>query len=88
MTARTEELKALTRRQPARTLALALGSLSHLAQRDEAARLTRAVIVDVICEKSPAAAAVLYALAESDLECEEIDSLMIEAALEEEAGRD
>ena len=87
MTARAEELKALTRSQPVTTLALALAELSAKTEPDEAERLTHAVIMDVICEKSPAASAVFDALAESLLESREFDALVIAAALEEEAAR-
>jgi hypothetical protein len=55
---------AFARRQPLRTLA---GSLLKLDKpRDEAERLTRAVLIDVICEKSPAASAAFDRWAESD----------------------
>jgi hypothetical protein len=90
MTARTEELKALTRRQPVENLAIALTALNDSTEEwDEAARLTRAVLVDVLIEKSPAAKARFFELTESDLECGEVDALMVAAALEEgtEAGR-
>lgn len=84
MTARTEELKALTRRQPAANLALALAALGTRAEWDNAAILTRAVIIDVLIEKSPAARARFYELVESDLECPAVDAAMIAAALEED----
>jgi len=82
-TASTEELKALARSQPPGPLALAA---LRRAEPDEVGTLAHAAIIDVLCEKSPAASAVLDGLAESSLGCAELDALVIAAALEEEAA--
>lgn len=59
-----DKMYAFARRQG---LPVLVDSLLQLDQpRDEAERMTRAVLCDVICEKSPAANAAFNAWAESD----------------------
>lgn len=62
-----EQMKALTRRQALPQLITALLLLEAKPKLEDAELLTRAVIMDVICEKSPEADAALDAWAE-DLE--------------------
>jgi hypothetical protein len=59
-----EKMYAFARRQGLPVLAESLLKLDK--PRDEAERMTRAVICDVICEKSPAADAAFERWAESD----------------------
>ncbi len=61
-----EKMKAFARRQPLARLAESLLLLDAKPKPDDAERLTRAVIMDVICEKCPAADAAFDAWAESD----------------------
>ena len=61
-----EKMKALARRQSLTKLADSLLLLRAKSKLDEAERLTHAVIMDVICEKCPAADAAFEAWAESD----------------------
>lgn len=61
-----EKMKAFARRQPLDRLADSLLLLDAKDKLCDAERLTRAVIMDVICEKSPAADAAFDAWAESD----------------------
>jgi len=55
----TAKMTAFARRQPLRQLAEALEILDRKPRLDNAERLTRAVLMDVICERSPAADAAL-----------------------------
>jgi hypothetical protein len=59
-------MKALTARQPLRQLGEALEILDAKTGLDDAERLTRAVIMDVICERCPDAEAAFAAWADSD----------------------
>lgn len=59
-------MKALAGRQPLPSLAGALELLERKPKLDDAERLTRAVLMDVICEKCPEADAAFDAWAESD----------------------
>jgi hypothetical protein len=59
-------MKALAGRQPLPTLATSLEMLAAKPQLDDAERLTHAVIMDVICERCPAAEAVFAAWCDSD----------------------
>lgn len=61
-----EKMKAFARQQSLTRLAESLLLLDAKPKLDDAERLTRAVIMDVICEKSPAADAAFDAWAESD----------------------
>ena len=61
-----EKMTALVNRQPLATLAASLLMLDAKGKLDEAERLTRAVIIDSICERCPAAEAAFDAWAESD----------------------
>jgi len=61
-----EKMAALVSRQPLATLCTSLLMLDANPRPDEAERLTRAVIIDSICERSPAANAALDAWADSD----------------------
>lgn len=61
-----ERMKALARRQPLRSLADGLFALDSKPERDDAERLTRSVLIDVICERCPEADAAFDAWAESD----------------------
>jgi len=66
---RTEGMAKMTelaRRQPLRRLAEALEMLDRKPTPDEAERLSRAVIIDVICERCPEAEAAFSAWADSD----------------------
>jgi hypothetical protein len=65
MPATIRQMTDLARRTPLATLA---GALAMLDGRplDEAERLTRAVLCDVICEKSPAADAAFSAWADDE----------------------
>lgn len=65
LTAR-EKMTALVNRTPLKTLAASLLMLEAKGKLDEAERLTRAVIIDSICERCPAADAAFDAWAESD----------------------
>jgi len=59
-------MTALVNAQPLRTLATSLLMLDAKPKLDEAERLTRAVIIDSICERCPAADAAFDAWADSD----------------------
>lgn len=86
MTERSGNLKTLTQRQPVDRLTGALAALNAATKEwDAAARLAHAALVDAICERSPAAGAVYEGLALSSMECDEIDMLMIAAALGQES---
>lgn len=61
-----EKMTALVNRTPLRTLCASLLMLDAKGKLDEAERLTRAVIIDSICERSPEANAAFDAWAESD----------------------
>lgn len=61
-----DKMMGFARRQTLPQLASALVMLDAKPKLDGAERLTRAVIMDVICEKSPAADAAFEAWAESD----------------------
>jgi hypothetical protein len=61
-----EKMTAFVNAQPLRTLATSLLMLDAKPKLDEAERLTRAVIIDSICERCPAAEAAFDAWAESD----------------------
>ena len=60
------KMKALAGRQPLPTLALSLEMLAAKPGLDGAERLTHAVIMDVICERCPAAEAAFAAWCDSD----------------------
>lgn len=60
------KMTAFARRQPLATLAASLELLGGLRKLDDAGRLTRAVLMDVICERCPAAEAAFAAWADSD----------------------
>ena len=60
------QMKALAGRQPLPTLAEALGMLDAKTKLDDAERLTRAVLMDVICERCPDAEAAFTAWCDSD----------------------
>ena len=66
MSAGMEKMYAFARRQPLGILTASLLALA--APKDEAERMTRAVLCDVICEKSPAASAAFDAWCDSDEE--------------------
>lgn len=61
-----EKLVARTNATPLATLAVALLALAAKPGLDEAERLTRATIIDSLCERCPAADAAFWAWAESD----------------------
>jgi hypothetical protein len=61
-----EKMKVFTRRQALPQLAGALLLLDAKPKLDDAERLTRAVLMDVICEKSPEADAAFDAWCDSD----------------------
>lgn len=60
------KMKAFTSRQPLRQLGEALEILDAKPTLDDAERLSRAVIMDVICERCPEAEAAFSAWADSD----------------------
>ena len=62
----TAKMTAFARRQPLRQLAEALEILDRKPRLDNAERLARAVLMDVICERSPAADAALERWADGD----------------------
>lgn len=62
----TAKMQAAASRRPLRNLAEALEILDALPSLSDAERLTRTVLIDVICKKSPAADAAFEAWAESD----------------------
>jgi hypothetical protein len=62
----TNPMFAQARRQPLSALADALALLEAKPKLDKTERLTRAVLMEVICEKSPAADAAFKAWAEDD----------------------
>lgn len=61
-----EKMTALANAQPLRSLGAALLMLDAKAKLDDAEALTRAVIIDSICARCPAAEAAFDAWAESD----------------------
>lgn len=61
-----EKMRVFARRQPLGILAGSLTALDAQPALDEAERLTRAVLIDVICERCPAADAAFTAWAETD----------------------
>ena len=61
-----EKMKNLARQQSLTRLADSLLLLHAKTKLDESERLTHAVLIDVICEKCPAADAAFDAWAESD----------------------
>jgi hypothetical protein len=61
-----DKMVALTNEQPLPVLATALLALAAKPALDEAERLTRATIIDSLCERCPAADAAFWAWAESD----------------------
>jgi hypothetical protein len=61
-----KELNALVSATPLRTLANALLILDTRGSLDDAEQLTRATIIDTLCEHCPAADAAFNAWAESD----------------------
>jgi hypothetical protein len=61
-----EKMRAFARQQSLPRLAASLLLLDAKPSLDDAERLTRAVIMDTICEKSPEADAAFDAWAESD----------------------
>ena len=62
----TERMKARAGQIPVRLLADSLAQLDRKRKLDDAERLTRAVLIDVICEKCPEAEAAFEAWAQSD----------------------
>jgi hypothetical protein len=62
----TAKMTAFARRQPLRLLADSLEQIDAKPKLDQAERLARAVLIDVICERCPAADAAFDAWAESD----------------------
>lgn len=81
-----EKMKAAARRRSLRQLGEALELLDAKPKLDDAERLTRAVIIDVICEKSPEADAAFGAWAESD-NCDVKEPIAAVVALAKAAGR-
>jgi len=71
-----EKLIARTNATPLRTLAQALLILEAKPNRDEAERLTRAVIIDSITSRCPAADAAFEAWAYSDDDLDEVDVIV------------
>lgn len=61
-----ERMKAAVAARPLRTLADSLAVLDAMPKWDDAHRLTRAVLIDVIVERCPEADAAFQAWAESD----------------------
>lgn len=61
-----ERMKAAAGAQPLRALADSLAVLDAMPKWDDAHRLTRAVLIDVIVERCPEADAAFEAWAESD----------------------
>lgn len=61
-----EKMTALANAQPLRSLGTALLMLDAKVKLDDAESLTRAVIIDSICERCPAAEAAFDAWANSD----------------------
>lgn len=61
-----DRMKAAAATRPLPTLAFALAAINAMPELDEAHRLTQAVLIDVICERSPAAEAAFDAWAQSD----------------------
>ena len=61
-----ERMAALVNRTPLAILCVSLLTLDAKENPDEAERLTRAVIIDSICERCPAADAAFWAWAEGD----------------------
>ncbi len=62
----TERMKGRCRELPVRLLAWSLETLDRRPKLDDAERLTRAVLIDVICERCPAAEEAFEAWAQSD----------------------
>ena len=61
-----ERMKVAASRHPVRLLAGSLEVLDRKPKLDDAERLTRAVLIDVICEQCPAADEAFEAWAQSD----------------------
>jgi hypothetical protein len=83
-----ERMEARAAQMPVRTLADALETLdrkAHDEQLDDAERPTRAVLMDVICERCPAAEKAFEAWAQSDDGCPDVASAAIVAAARQEA---
>lgn len=76
-----ERMKDRARAQPVSKLADALALLDAMPKLDNEHRLTRAVIIDVICERSPEAEAAFQAWAESDDNTPRAGSAAIVAAV-------
>lgn len=76
-----EKMTALTNATPLRTLCASLLILDAKPNLDEAERLTRAAIIDSICERCPAADAAFDAWADSDDEDPRTATLAMVAAV-------
>jgi len=61
-----EKMRALLSQRPLRMLADGLALMDRKKKLDDAERFARRVLIDVICERSPAAEAAFQAWAESD----------------------
>lgn len=61
-----DRMSDLARRQPLRQLADALAVIDAMPKWDDAHRLTRMVLIDVICERCPEADAAFQAWADSE----------------------
>jgi hypothetical protein len=61
-----EKMTAFANAQPLRTLRESLTALDAKPGRDAAERLTRGILIDVICTRSPAADAAFNAWANGD----------------------
>jgi hypothetical protein len=61
-----ERMGERARQRPVRLLAASLAALDARPELDEAERLTRGVLMDVICEREPAAEAAFEAWAQSN----------------------
>jgi hypothetical protein len=73
------KMMALARSRPLDALTGALVLLDAKPDLDPAERLTRSVLMDVICEKSPAANAALDAWADSDAPALDAVPMMVAA---------
>jgi hypothetical protein len=78
-----EQMKARCRELPVRLLAWSLETLdrrAHERRLTDEERLTRVVLMDVICERCPAAEGAFEAWAQSDGGCPDVASAAIVAA--------
>ena len=61
-----DKMKAAARAKPLQLLANSLAIIDAMPKLDDAHRLTRMVLIDVICERCPEAEAAFQAWCESD----------------------